>query len=205
MLHFLTDIDGDYPGYANTHLTTYTEVVWDGASGAGTAMLGLQDTLNVDPRCVLLNNDSFQGCNGDFDGFPFTENRSVCSCNGIVGDLDGRDCFSIGSNAWYSARSWNHRRAFTDAPGVNEKTAWHFVEVYFQMNSVQNGVGVPDGKMRWIQDGKVLHSYDHILLRTGAHANARFVQHGFAPYIGDGSPTAQTFWIDDLTVATARP
>jgi hypothetical protein len=26
-----------------------------------------------------------------------------------------------------------------------------------------------------------------------------------APYIGDGSPVDQRFWIDDLTVATSRP
>jgi hypothetical protein len=73
------------------------------------------------------------------------------------------------------------------------------------MNSVQSGVGIPDGKMRWVQDGKPLIVLDHVLLRTGAYATMKFVQHAIAPYIGDGSPIAQTFWLDDLTVATARP
>jgi hypothetical protein len=30
----------------------------------------------------------------------------------------------------------------------------------------------------------------------------RFNQFVVGPYIGDGSPVAQTFWIDDLLVAT---
>ena len=203
MLHFVTDADGEYVGYANTHLTTYTEVVWDGTSG--TAALALQDTLNVDPSCILQNDDSFVGCNGSFSTYRFSEDRSVCACNGLAGDLDQRDCFSIGSGMWYSARAWRSAGAFTDAAGSSSKTDWHFVEVYFRMNSIQNGVGVADGKIRWVQDGKTLIKHDHVLLRTGSHAALKFAQHAIAPYIGVGSPIAQTFWLDDLTVATARP
>jgi hypothetical protein len=81
----------------------------------GKAMLALQDSKNVDLNCILKNDGTFTGCNGDSRGYPFTENRSVCSCNGIAGDLDGKE------------------------------------------------------------------------------------------YIGDGSPIAQSFWIDDLTIATAKP
>ena len=73
------------------------------------------------------------------------------------------------------------------------------------MNSIQGGKGVPDGKIRWVQDGKVLISSDKILLRTNAHATLKLNQFAMLPYIGDGSPVAQKFWIDDLTVATARP
>ena len=206
MLHFLTDADGDYVGYANTHLTTYTEVVWDGAAGTGRALLGLQDSLNVDKSCVLLNNDSIVGCNGDFASYSFSENRSACSCNGLVGDVDVRDCYSWGGSNYYSFRGWKAQGAFTDAAGPNAKTDWHFVEVYFQMNSVSNGVGIPDGKIRWVQDGVTLIKSDSILMRTGAQPALRFVQQGFVGgYIGDGSPIAQAFWIDEMTVATARP
>jgi hypothetical protein len=205
MLHFVSDADDDYVGFANTHLTTYTEVVWDGAAGTGKAMLALQDTLNVDPSCILLNDDSFVGCNGDFGTYPFTESRSVCACNGLAGDVDGRDCFDIGGGQWYSARSWSSAAAFTDAGGGRYKGDWHFVEAYFQMNSVQSGVGVPDGKIRWVQDGQTLITHDHVLLRTGARPTLKFSQFAVAPYIGDGSPVAQTFWLDELTVATARP
>jgi hypothetical protein len=79
------------------------------------------------------------------------------------------------------------------------------VEAYFEMNTIQNGVGVPDGKIRWVQDGKVLISHDAILLRTNVHAALAFNQFAVLPYIGVGSPIAQSFWVDDLVVATARP
>ena len=64
---------------------------------------------------------------------------------------------------------------------------------------------MPDGKIRWVQVGKTLISHDKILFRTGTHAMMKFNQFDMLPYIGDGSPVDQTFWIDDLTVATARP
>ena len=73
------------------------------------------------------------------------------------------------------------------------------------MNSVRNGIGVPDGQIRWVQDGRTLIASDRILLRTGSLANLRFHQFTVLPYIGDGSPVAQAFWVDELTVATARP
>jgi hypothetical protein len=199
MFHFVNDLDSDYVGPAHTYLTTYTEVV------SGAAMLALQDSKNDDLNCILRNDGSFVGCNGDFQTYVFTENRSVCACNGIVGDLDGRDCFDNGDGTWYSSRSWRAQNAFVAAAGPNYQGDWHFVEVYFQMNTIQGGQGVADGKLRWVQDGKTLISYDRILMRTNAHATLKFDQFAMLPYIGDGSPIAQTFWVDDLTVATARP
>ena len=199
MMHFINDLDDDYVGPAHTYLTTYTEVV------GGRAMLALQDSKNVDLACILRNDGTFMGCNGDIGTYPFTENRSVCACNGIRGDLDGRDCFSNGNGTWYSSRSWSAAGAFVDAAGPNYKSDWHFVEVFFQMNSIQSGVGVANGKIRWVQDGKTLIKYDQILLRTGARASLSFDQFAMLPYIGDGSPVAQSFWVDDLTVATAKP
>ncbi len=200
MLHFLTDEDTDWVGPAHTFLTTYTEIV------GGRAMLALQDSKNVDLACILQNDDSFVGCNGDFATYPFTEARSACACNGLDGDLDGRDCFPNGDGTWYSSRAWRTPgQVFVDGAGPNDQTAWHFVEVYFELNSIQNGVGVPDGKIRWVQDGQTLIKYDQVLMRTGAHPSMQFNQLAFLPYIGDGSPIAQSFWIDDLVVATAKP
>jgi hypothetical protein len=199
MFHFINDLDDDYVGPAHTYLTTYTEVV------DGRAMLALQDSKNVDMGCLLRNNDTFVGCDGDFATYVFGENRSVCACNGLVGDVDGRDCFDTGNGTWYSSRAWYGADAFVDAAGPNYKADWHFVEVYFQMNTIQGGVGVPDGKIRWVQDGQTLISSDAILMRTAAHANLRFDQFAMLPYIGDGSPVVQSFWVDDMTVATARP
>jgi len=200
MFHFLTDKDSDYVGPSTTFLTTYTEVV------AGKAFLALQDSKNVDKSCILKNDDTFVGCNGNFSTYSFTENRSVCACNGLVGDLDGRSCFDSGGGNWYSARDWRSTNvAFSDSAGADYKGDWHFVEAYFQMNSIQAGKGVPDGKIRWVQDGKTLISSDKILMRTGANPNLKFNQFAMLPYIGDGSPVAQSFWVDDLTVATAKP
>lgn len=199
MLHFLTNLDDDYVGPSHTYLTTYTEVV------GSDALLALQDSRNVDLNCILRNDDSFVGCNGDFASYPFTEARSACACNGLQGEIDGRDCFPNGDGTWYSSRSWRSAGAFVDAQGPRYKSDWHFVEVYFELNSIQAGVGVPDGKIRWVQDGEELVSSDQILFRTGAHADMMFDKFAVLPYIGDGSPVAQQFWIDDLTVATARP
>jgi hypothetical protein len=199
MFHFINDLDTDYVGPAHTYLTTYTEVVGD------RALLALQDSKNVDLSCILRNNDTFVGCNGDFASYAFNENRSVASCNGLAGDVDGRDCFENGNGTWYSSRSWSAAGAFVDSAGAFYKGDWHFVEVYFEMNSVDGGVGSPNGKIRWVQDGTTLISSDQILFRTGAHANLLFSQFAMLPYIGDGSPVDQSFFVDELTVATAKP
>lgn len=191
MFHFVTNLDDDYVGPAQSFLTTYTEVV------NGRAMLGLQDSRNVDPNCILRNDDSFVGCNGDFASYVFSEARSACACNGLLGDVDGRDCFDNGGY-WYSSRSWYADGAITDS-------AWHHIEVYFEMNTIEAGVGVPNGKIRWVQDGNTLISSDAILLRTGQNASMAFRQFAMLPYIGVGSPIVQSFWVDDMVVATARP
>ena len=198
MFHFINDLDDDRVGPARTHLTTYIEVV------NGRAVLALQDAKNVDLGCVLRNNDTVAGCNGSFGAYRFTEARSVAACNGLLGDLQGRDCFPT-EGGWYSSRSWWAPNAFVDAAGPNHKGDWHFVEVYFAMNSVRDGVGVPDGRIRWVQDGRTLIASDRILFRTGQHAALRFDQFAMLPYIGPGSPAAQSFWVDDLTVATGKP
>ena len=44
-----------------------------------------------------------------------------------------------------------------------------------------------------------------VFVETGAHPTLKFKQIILAPYIGDGSPVAQTVWYDDLIVATAHP
>jgi hypothetical protein len=164
----------------------------------------MQDSKNVDPNCILLNNDSFVGCNGDFDTYAFSENRSVCSCNGLVGDVDRRDCFpSAGStHGYYSARAWAADSVyFRDTPGPYYKNDWHFIETWFELNSIDNGKGIPDGKIRYWYDGQLLITSDSILFRTAAHPDMQFIQLFFGGYIGVGSPVDQTWWVDDLTLA----
>lgn len=209
MMHFVTTEDSDYVGPAGTHLTTYFEVLW--VAGGGSPRVAIQDLSNVDPNCVLKNDDSFVGCNGDFKTYAFTENRSAASCNGLAGFLDQRDCYSVNggdTSPWYSDRTWRGNGGapwFTDAPGPHDKTAWHYMEAYYELNSIQNAAGVPDGKLRIAVDGELVLSSDAILFRTGVHTTMQLDQFLLLPYIGDGSPVAQTFWLDDLTVATAKP
>src|SRR5689334_22979244 len=99
--HFVTNLDDRYVGPAHTHLTTYIEDV------ALRPRLAIQDSANTDLGCILRNDDMIVGCGGDFATYPFTEMRSVSSCNGLAGDLDGRDCFPNGDGTWYSSRYWD--------------------------------------------------------------------------------------------------
>jgi hypothetical protein len=196
--NLLTNEDWEYQGPGDTYLTTYVE------QNAGRPLLGLQDSKNVDPNCILLNNNSFVGCNGDFATYPFDENRSACSCNGIAGYVDRRDCFSSPGNSqgYYSSRGWAADSIyFRNEPGPYFKNDWHFIEAYFELNTIENGIGIPNGKIRYWYDGQILISSDSILMRTGAHPDMKFNQLFYGGYIGVGSPVDQTWWIDDLTLA----
>jgi len=197
--NFLTNNDSAYIGPAGTHLTTYIE------QNSGRPLLALQDMLNVDTNCILQNDGSFVGCNGSFANYNFTENRSVASCNGIVGGLDKSDCFYWGGGYWYSSRAWYANNIyFQDSPGSYYKNNWHHIEVFFKLNTIQNEKGILDGQLKYWYDGQLLIDYNNILFRTGQHPDMRFNQFMIAPYIGDGSPVQQTMWIDNLTVATSR-
>jgi len=200
--NILTNEDWIYQGPADTYLTAYIE------QNGGKPLLALQDSKNVDPNCILLNNNSFVGCNGNFNTYAFTEDRSACSCNGLAGFLDGRDCFSSpgSTHGYYSSRSWHADSVyFRNTPGPYYKNDWHFIESYFELNNIVEGIGISDGKIRYWYDGQLLITSDSILFRTGSHPDMRFNQLLFAPYIGVGSPIDQTFWIDDLTIADGIP
>ena len=196
--NILTTEDWIYQGPADTYLTLYIE------QNAGRPILALQDSKNVDPDCILLNNNSFTGCNGDFSSYMFTENRSVASCNGLEGYLDRRDCFpSAGStHGYYSSRGWDTDSIyFRNTPGPYYKNDWHFIETYFELNTIVEDKGIADGKIRYWYDGQLLISSDSILFRTAEHPDIKFNQLFYGPYIGVGSPVDQTWWVDDLTLA----
>ena len=196
--YFITNVDSRWIGPAITHLTAYVE------QNEGQPLIAIQDALNVDKNCILRNDDYFIGCNGNFSTYVFSENRSVSACNGLMGYLENRDCFAYGDE-WYSARAWKADGVyFRDTQGDFYKNDWHRVEAMFELNSIQNSRGVADGKIRYWLDGNLLISSDHILFRTNSHPNMRFNQLIFGPYIGDGSPLQQTFWVDNLTISTHR-
>ena len=189
----VTNADDIYVGPANTRLTTYVE------HAGGTPRIALQDSLNVDQNCVLLNDDSIVGCDGDFDTYPFTEERSAAACNGLIGVLEGRDCYA-NAFGYYSARFWDADvRAFGDAAPYDQ-TEWHEIHAYFRLNDIVDGAGVPNGVIMYWFDGEPLIALDEVLMRTGSYPDMRFNQLLIAPYIGDGSPVDQTMWIDELEV-----
>ena len=186
--HFLTNKDHQWIGPARTHLTMYIEQI------DLTPVIALQDSRNVDDNCILLNNDNFVGCDGDFDSYEFSEARSVASCNGLEGEVDQRDCFREWWG-WYSARRWHaEEKAFT--PGE-----WHFVEALIRMNDIVDGKGVANGSIRFWVDGKSHVSSDNILVRTAVNEDMVFDKFLFAPWIGDGSPVEQYMWIGNITIA----
>ncbi len=186
--HFATNLDTDYVGPANSHLTLYIEQV------NLIPKIALQDSRNVDDNCILRNDDTFEGCDGDFNTYPFTENRSVAACNGLEGKLDNRDCFWNGSY-WYSSRSWDAPEAAI-TPGE-----WQFVEAFLRLNDIEDGIGLVNGSVRYWLDGELLISYDQILFRTGSNPDMAFDKLIFAPWIGPGSPVEQTMWVGDIIVA----
>ena len=200
--NILTNKDWIYQGPADTYLSLYIE------QNAGRPILAMQDSRNVDANCILLNNDNFVGCNGDFDNYAFTENRSASSCNGLIGYLDRRDCYpsSNSTHGYYSSRSWAADSVyFRNITGPYYKNDWHFIETYFELNTIDAGIGIPDGKIRYWYDGQLLINSDSILFRTGAHPDMHFDQLFYGPYIGVGSPVDQTWWVDDLTIADGIP
>ena len=79
------------------------------------------------------------------------------------------------------------------------------VEAYFKLNTISGGKGVSDGVVQYWFDGQPTIDHRNVLLRTGANPTMQFNQIVLAPYIGDGSPVAQSMWIDNLTVGTGRP
>jgi len=66
-------------------------------------------------------------------------------------------------------------------------------------------LGQADGVMQYWFNGTLVIDRHDILFRTGARPTIQFHQFLIGPYIGDGSPVDQSMWVDNLTVATAKP
>ena len=132
-----------------------------------------------------------------------TENRSTAGCNGVVETGIFSECYNAGSY-WYNSKQITGPVTFQPNPGVGYKNNWNFVEAYFQLNTIVNGVGEADGVMQYWFNGTLIIDRHDILFRTGARPTLQFSQFLIAPYIGDGSPVDQSMWVDNLRVATAR-
>jgi len=93
---------------------------------------------------------------------------------------------------------------FQPSAGTGYKANWNFVEAYYQLNTIVNGIGQADGVMQYWFNGTLVIDRHDILYRTGQNPNIQFSQFLIAPYIGDGSPVDQSMYLDNLRVATGR-
>ena len=188
----VTNMDSVWVGPAYTYSTLYIE------TNEGEPLLALQDGKNVDEGNI------------DIDLTGITEERAIAGCNGDSDGYGNGSCYLSGS-AHRNGKGWRAGSIyFQDSPGPYYKNDWHFVEAYFQMNSIVDGNGVVDGQVKYWYDGELIIDHENVMLRTGEHPAMRYNQFMIGPWIGGteqnpGSPIDQTFWVDNLTVADSRP
>jgi hypothetical protein len=191
MFYFLTNLDNSYAGPAFNPLTAYVE------ENAGRPILALQDGKNIDQTRINQNLTAV------------TESRSVAGCNGDSDGYGDGECYRLFGADYYNSKKWYPGGSgvyFDSTPGSQRyKGDWHLVEAFFQLNSIVNGKGAKDGILRYWYDGNLLMEHTNVVLRTGARATMKFNQLLVAPYMGNGSPVDQRFWVDNLVVATDRP
>jgi hypothetical protein len=188
MFYFLTNQDAAYAGPAYNYLTAYVE------ENGGRPLLAIQDGRNIDQSRIGQ------------DLTAVTELRSVAGCNGDSDGYGNGECYRSGTVYWNS-KKWYAGAVFFDstAGSPRYKSDWHLVEAFFKLNTIVNGKAAKDGVVRYWYDGAPVIDHANVVLRTGAHPKMNFNQLLIAPYIGDGSPADQRFWVDNLMVATSRP
>lgn len=184
---FLTNLNGDYDGLAFNYLTLYLESHWSGAS-SGAFGVAIQDGQNVDQTNIGV------------DLIEVTEIRSVAGCNGSPVGYVG-DCYDIGDGDYTNGLFLPTTQTFT----IANKNNWNHIEAFYQLNTITGGIGQSNGILRvWFNESLVFERTNAVL-RTGQHPTMKLNQLVFAPWIGDGSPVTQTFWVDDLIVSDVRP
>ncbi len=154
----------------------------------GKCAVHLQDSKNIDTANI------------DVDLSNVTEYRAVAGCNGNCDGYGEGDCtndgtYYVNNKAWITEKDY-----FTDLPGPLYKNDWHHIEIFIKLNSLQGDKGVADGIIMHWYDGKLLMNHDHVMMRTGKYKSIKFNQFMIVPFIKDGSPVDQTFWVDNLTV-----
>jgi uncharacterized protein YjdB len=186
----LSTLDGDYDGPSDNFLDVYVEQNYQ---NGGRPRIEIQDNKSVNYSYGALPNNLI----------AVTEDRSAGGCNGVVETNIYSECFNFGTY-WYNDKQLTGPVEFQPNPGPGYKNDWNFVEAYFQLNTVVNGIGQADGVVQYWFNGTLIFDRHDILFRTGAHPTLQFTQFVIAPYIGDGSPVDQSMWIDNLRIATSR-
>jgi uncharacterized protein YjdB len=186
----LSTLDGDFDGPSENFLDVYVEHNYQ---NGGRPRIAIQDNKSVNYGFGALPNNLI----------AVTEDRSVGGCNGVVEANITSECFNFGTY-WYNDKQLTGPVVFQPNPGPGYKNNWNFVEAYFQLNTIVNGIGQADGVVQYWFNGTLIIDRHDILFRTGAHPTLQFSQFLIAPYIGDGSPVDQSMFVDNLRVVTSR-
>jgi hypothetical protein len=190
-MHVMSTLDGDWDGPSSNYMTLYIETSYQ---NGGAPRLSIQDNKSI--------NYSYGSLPRNLVGV--TETRSTAGCNGMAETNMASECFSAGGGSWYNLKQLKGPVVFQPSPGPGYKNNWNFVEVFFQLNTIVNGIGQKDGVMQYWFNGTLVIDRHDILFRTGARPTLQFNQFLIAPYIGVGSPVAQSMFIDNLRLATGR-
>jgi len=186
----MSNLDGDWDGPANAYMTVYLEQNYQ---NGGKPAMYIQDNKSINTTSGALPNNLV----------GVTENRSTGGCNGLAeSNWSVVNCYN--APPWYNAKGMIGPVVFQPNPGAGYKNNWNFVEGYYQLNTIVNGIGQPDGVMQYWFNGALIIDRHDVVYRTGAHPTLQFSQFLIAPYIGDGSPVDQSMFIDNLRAATAR-
>jgi uncharacterized protein YjdB len=186
----MSNLDGDWDGPANAYMTVYLEQNYQ---NGGKPAMYIQDNKSINTTSGALPNNLV----------GVTENRSTSGCNGLSeSNWSVVNCYN--APPWYNAKGMIGPVVFQPNPGAGYKNNWNFVEGYYQLNTIVNGIGQPDGVMQYWFNGALIIDRHDVVYRTAAHPTLQFSQFLIAPYIGDGSPVDQSMFIDNLRAATAR-
>lgn len=201
----LSNLDGIFDGPADNFMTMYIEQNYQ---SGGIPRLAMQDSKNINTGASLFRTGN--GTISGSDSVASTETRSAAGANGGVENGLFWEAFS---SAGTTTGFYNDKRldapgeavSFQPNPGPGYKNNWNHVEVYFQLNTITNGVGNHDGIWQYWFNGASIMNRSDILFRTGAHPTIGFNQFLIAPDMSNGSPVDQIMWVDNLTVAPSIP
>ena len=188
--YVMSTLDGDWGGPAFAYMTLYLEHSYQ---NGGKPVMMMQDNNSINTTSGALPNNLV----------GTTENRSTAGCNGLAeSNMSISTCYN--QPPWANAKGIMGPVVFQPNPGTGYKNNWNFVEAYYQLNTIVNGIGQADGVMQYWFNGALIIDRHDILYRTGAHPTLQFNQFLIAPYIGDGSPADQSMYLDNLRIGTAR-
>lgn len=181
--YLLTNKDVANAGPGHTFLTVQSMLI------QGRPHIEITDDSNIDIHNIVEANIDLSG---------ITEQRAVAGCNGISDGYGAGECIILGPTSYMNRKKWDMNASM----GLN---GWHHVEIFVRINSIAGGKGLRDGVMQYWLDGELKRDLRDVVFRTGAQTGMLFDQLMIGPYVTPMLSHEQTFWIDELTVSTARP